>query len=124
MDIITHIPDLNLFRAECKALAENDSKFFSYNSETKTLSYNVAQIPVRYNADYTQSVCLVRLATKDEQEAFDALTTVNRIGICENKEYIFDEGGKAIYDSVYDQSPVVIDKDTTYTPPAMIGVFA
>ena len=127
MDVITYIPNLDLFRVECKALAESGNKFFSYNSETKSLSYNVAQIPVKYNADYTKSVCLVRLSTKDEQDTFNALTTVNKIGVCENKTYVFDVGGKSIYDSVYNQTPVTttIDGETfTYTPHAMIGVFA
>ena len=122
MDIITQIPNLDLFRAECQALAESGNKFFSYDGET--LTYNVSQIPVKYNADFTQSVCLVRLVTVEEQEVFDALTTANRIGVCENKEYIFDDGGEDIYNSVYDQTPVVIDDETTYTPPPMIGVFA
>jgi hypothetical protein len=122
MDIITHIHNLDLFRDECQALAEGGSKFFSYDGEA--LTYNVAQIPVVYNNDYTQSVCLVRLVTEDEQETFDALATVDRIGICENKEYIFDDGGEVIYNTVYDQSPVIIDEETTYTPPQMIGVFA
>jgi len=122
IDIITHIPDLDLFRTECQALAESGNKFFSYDGET--LTYNISQIPVVYNSDYTQSVCLVRLVTEDEQETFDALTTVERIGVCENKAYIFDDDGEAIYNSIYDQTTVIIDEDTTYTPPPMIGVFA
>ncbi len=126
MDIITHIPNLDLFRAECQALAENGNKFFSYDGES--LTYNVSQIPVVYNSDYTQSVCLVRLVTEDEQDTFNALTTVKRIGICENNQYIFDDGGEDIYNSVYDQSPIEITDEHgdihTYTPPPMIGVFA
>lgn len=122
MDIITYIPNLDLFRVECQALAESGNKFFSYDGEA--ITYNVSQIPVRYSDDGTQSVCLVRLVTAEEQEVFDALTTANRIGVCENKAYIFDDGGEIIYNSVYDQTPIVIDEDTTYTPPSIMGVFA
>jgi hypothetical protein len=122
MDIITHIPNLDLFRAECKPLAGSGNKFFSYEDEK--LTYNVSQIPVVYSSDYIRSVCLVRLVTEDEIEAFNALTTIERIGVCENNQYIFDDGGEDIYNSVYDQTPVIIDEDTTYTPPPMIGVFA
>ena len=122
MDIITYIPNLTLFRSECQALAESGNKFFSYDGET--ITYNVSQIPVIYSSDSTQSVCLVRLVTEDEQKTFNALTTVDRVGVCEDKVYIFDDGGEAIYNSVYDQTPVIIDEDTTYTPPPMIGVFA
>ena len=62
--------------------------------------------------------------TEEEIEVFDSLNTCQRIGIYEGGEdYTFDEGGKALYDSVYDQTPIEIDGET-YTPPAMIGVFA
>ena len=127
MDIITHIPDLDAFRAECLALAEDGNPFFNYNGET--ITYKVAKIPVRYNTDFTQSVCLIRLVTQEEQDQFNALDTVNRIGICENKAYIFDsEEDENIYNTVYDQTPVTItDEDGnehTHTPPQMIGVFA
>ena len=126
--MITHIPKLDLFRAECKALAEEENEFFSYNAETEEISYKVARIPVVYTDDLGSSVCLVRLITDDEIETFNALTTCDRIGTCEGNVYVFDsEAAEALYDSVYDQTPVNIEVDgetITYTPPAMIGVFA
>lgn len=123
MDIITYIPNLDLFRAECQTLAESGNKFFSYDGEK--LTYNVSQIPVVYSSDYTQSACLVRLVTEDEQETFNTLTSIERLGVCENNQYIFDsQAQEDTYNSVYDQTPVIIDEETTYTPPPMIGVFA
>ena len=122
VDIITYIPNLDLFRAECQALAEGGNKFFSYDGEA--LTYSVSQIPVVYSSDFGSSVCLIRLVTDDEQDTFDALTTVERIGICDNNVYIFDDGGEAIYDSIYDQTPVDMGDGYFYTPPPMIGVFA
>ena len=127
MDIITYIPNLDLFREECQALAESGNKFFNYNGET--LVYNVSQIPVHYNKDGIRSVCLVRLTTEDEQDTFNALTTVERLGVCENKQYTFDSQTKEdTYNDAYDQTPIEInDKDGNiyiYTPQPMIGVFA
>lgn len=123
MDIITHIPSLDLFRAECQTLAESGNKFFSYDGEI--LTYNISQIPVVYSSDFGSSVCLVRLVTDDEQETFDALETIERLGVCEDKEYIFNsDNDKAIYDSVYDQTPVDMGDGYFYKPPPMIGVFA
>ena len=143
MDILTYIPNLDLFRAECKAIAESDpletnadgelvnksQKFFSYDEETKEISYNVSRIPVHYNDDYTKSVCLVRLSTEAEQEAFGELTTRGRIGGANAGQYVFDSvESKAIYDTIYDQTPIEIviegEQNIFYTPPAMIGLFA
>lgn len=123
MDRITHIPNLDLFRVECQALAESGNKFFSYDGEK--LTYNISQIPVVYSSDLGSSVCLVRLSTEDEQEAFDSLETIEVLGVCENNEYIFNsDDDKATYDSVYDQTPVDMGDGHFYTPPPMIGVFA
>lgn len=125
MDIITYIPDLNSFRAECKSKAEAGNKFFSINDGV--ISYNVDKIPVVYNEDYSQSVCLVRLVTDDEIGEFNSLTTCERIGICENDVYNFDDGGEDIYNSVYNQTPkqfMIDGKEYIHTPPKQIGVFA
>lgn len=125
IDIITHIPDLDAFRAECKAKAEEGNKFFSIDEDV--ITYNVAKIPVVYSDDLIQSVCLVRLITDEEIEEFTSLESCDRIGVCENNEYIFETGGEVIYNAVYDQSPVIFEIDGeqhTHTPPQMIGVFA
>ena len=126
MDILTHISNLDLFRAECKSKAGEDNKYFSTDEDGNIL-YNVAKIPVVYSADLTQSVCLIRLVTDEEKDEFDTLTSCERIGICENSEYIFDDGGEDIYNAIYDQTPVTVNADgdtSTYTPPALIGLFA
>ena len=123
--MITHIPNLDLFRAECLSKAENNNKFFYTDGES--IHYNVSKIPVVYNEDRTQSVCLVRLTSKEEIDEFNSLSSCDRIGVCENKEYIFDDDGEDIYNSVYDQSPKTYTEDGTdytYTPPKLIGVFA
>ncbi len=121
IDIITYIADLNAFRAEAEDAAQNGVLGFNFD-ESGNVNYNICKIPVYYNTDGIRSICLVRLLTQDEIDVFGSLTTCERIGICENKSYIFDEGGKAIYDSVYDQSPINTSGGT-YTPPEMIGVF-
>ena len=81
IDLITYIPNVEEFRVEAQANAENN-----------------------------------------------VLDTCQRIGVCENGEYIFDEGGQEIYDSVYDRTVVQFtDTDgnvTEYTPPEMLGQFA
>ena len=122
IDIITYIHDLNLFRKEAIECARNDTKGFSFD-DGGSITYNICKIPVHYNGDGIRSLCLVRLLTQDEIGFFDSLKTCERIGVCENKTYIFDDGGKAIYDDVYDQTPINT-QDGTYTPPEMIGVFA
>ena len=122
IDIITYIPNLTLFRNEADQCAKNGVKGFSFDDNGSVL-YDVSKIPVYYNSDGFRSVCLVRFVDKDEVDVFNSLTTCEQIGVCENKSYIFDEGGKAIYDSVYDQSPINTP-DGAYVPPEMIGVFA
>jgi len=114
MDILTHIDDLNLFRAECMEKAESGNTFFTFNGDD--ISYNISKIPVRYNG--LKSVCLVRLTTDDEIEEFESLTSVENIGSHTkgDEDYTFKDGGKDKYDSVYgeDQQQVAL----------MIGVFA
>ena len=120
IDILTYIPDLTAFRLEAKQNADNNTLGFSID-EDGNISYNISKIPVHYNADELRSVCLIRLVTQDEIDVFDSLQSCERIGVCENNSYIFDDGGEAIYNDVYDQTPVIIDEDTAYTPPSMIG---
>ena len=123
IDIICYIPDLIAFRLEAKANADNGIKGFSFDDDG-SLSYSVSKIPVSYNADGVRSVCLIRLIDAQEVNIFESLTSCERIGVCENGAYSFDEGGKDIYNDVYDQTPVELDDGTFYTPPPMIGVFA
>ena len=113
---------MDIFRADCRNLAEAGSKTFTYNNGS--VGYVVDKIPVKYNANKTQSVCLIRLNSAEEEAEFNGIETVSRLGVCEGKVYIFDSAeSEALYDLVYDQSPVMIDGNE-YTPPKMIGVFA
>ena len=127
IDLITYIPNVEKFRAEAQANAENNVLGFSIDDDDN-LSYDVGKIPVFYHADGERTLSLIRLLNQDEVDVFDSIETCQRIGVCENGEYIFDEGGQEIYDSVYDRTAVEItDIDgnvTEYIPPEMLGQFA
>ena len=124
MDIIVYIPNMINFRIEAKSNAESGIMGFSID-ETGGVSYNVSKIPVVYSG--LESVCLIRV-NDDEKEVFDAMTTCFKLGECVNSEYVFDEDCEEIYDSVYDQSPIIFTDeegvDHSYIPPKMIGLFA
>ena len=123
MDIITYIPDLDAFRLEAATNASNGVKGFSFNDDG-AMSYDIAKIPVYYNSDGVRSICLIRLVTDLELKTFNSLVSCEKIGVCENKIYTFDDGGEDIYNDVYDQAPVDLGEGVMYTPPQMIGVFA
>lgn len=127
IDLITYIPNVEEFRAEAQANAENNVLGFSIDDDDN-LSYDVGKIPVFYHADGERTLSLIRLLNQDEVDVFDSIETCQRIGVCENGEYIFDEGGQEIYDSVYDRTAVEItDIDgnvTEYIPPEILGQFA
>lgn len=128
--IVAHIPDLTAFRAECKALAEQGNPFFDVDEDTGAVVYKIDKVPVVYSAEGTQSVCLVRLSSPEEIQQFNALDSVQRIGEhrAGRSTYDFDEGGEAIYDSIYDRTPVTLISpdgvEIEITPPQLIGVFA
>jgi len=120
IDIITYIPDLLAFKVEAQANAESNILGFSIDDNGE-VNYNIAKIPVFYNE--LQSICLIRLSdnkkewdSASELDVFNSMETCQRIGACENGEYIFDEGGKTIYEAVYDTTA----ENAAY----MIGVFA
>jgi hypothetical protein len=127
IDLITYIPNVEEFRAEAQANAENNVLGFSIDDEGN-LSYDVGKIPVFYHVDGKRTLSLIRLLNQDEVDVFDSLDTCQKIGVCENGEYIFDVGGQEIYDSVYDRTAVEItDTDGNvrqYTPPTILGIFA
>ena len=50
IDLITYIPNVEEFRAEAQANAENEILGFSIDDDDN-LSYNVGKIPVFYHAD-------------------------------------------------------------------------
>ena len=122
-DIICYIPDLLAFRDEASKKAKKKVAGFSLD-ESGNLQYNVSKIPVHYSG--LESICLLRLAP-EELRVFNRLETCQQIGTCENGEYVFSVGGKAIYERVYDTSTRKIEidgKEIDYTPPYMIGLFA
>ena len=105
-DIITHVPDLDIFRAEVAGsslfYAENDSVTF-----TKT------SVPVQYNGD--ESVCLIRLNDSELIE-FNSLTSIVSLGECVGGEYVFNnETDQLTYERVYG-----ISEDKPYK----LGLFA
>lgn len=113
IDVITYIPDLSVFRTEAEDNAKNKVHGFSFSDEG--INYNVNKIPVYYNPDGVRSLCLVRLITEEDVKVFDSLSSCERIGVCENNAYSFDQGGEGIYNDTYDKS---------LDDPSMIGVFA
>ena len=149
MDIITYIEDLEAFREECAAKAEQGNEFFTIEEKPKEeteedilfdelepvevskfdgyeITYNVSKIPVVYSDNYEQSVCLIRLTTPQELAEFEDLESCVAIGECVGGEYIFYDGGQEIYNEVYDQTPIEYEEDGetfTFTKPEIIGVF-
>ena len=127
IDVLMYVPNLTAFRAEATAKAEEGTEGFQIDDEGN-LSYSVGKIPVLYNPDGERTMALIRLLNQDEVDVFDSIETCQRIGVCENGEYIFDAGGQKIYDSVYDRTAIEFtDTDgnvTEYTPPEILGQFA
>ena len=127
IDLITYISNVEEFRVEAQVNAENKVLGFSIDDDNN-LSYDVGKIPVFYHPDGKRTLSLIRLLNQDEVDVFDSLDACQRIGVCENGEYIFDAGGQEIYDSVYERTAVEItDIDgnvTEYTPPEILGQFA
>lgn len=110
-DIILHIPDLEAFRAEGQSLALKRDPLFSFDDGS--LVYNIEKIPVCYNGN--ESICLVKGLNSD----IERLASVERLGICVDKKYIFDTPEcEVIYDRV--NGPL----DGEYVKPKVIGVFA
>lgn len=127
MDILTHIPDLTAFRAEALAHAGDEAspakQWFSLDDEG-TLSYSATKIPVHYSGN--ESVCLIRVA---DDSSLTHITTMNRLGVCEGGQYVFDSPeAQATYERLYDTKPRMVNDEEgnqmEYTPPYMIGVFA
>ncbi len=124
IDIITYIPDLTAFRFEAQQNAENG--VLGFNFIDGKVEYNITKIPVAYKG--LSSVCLVRLVSVDEIDVFNKMESCEKIGVCENNRYIFDDGGQDKYESVHDISDRKVkngDGETiTIKTPYMIGVFS
>ena len=130
MDIITYIPNLTAFREEALQKALNGDLGFSADDELN-ISYNAVKIPVHYAGD--ESLCLLRLTTREELAAFDSIASCVKIGKAEkvNGElrYVFDsDADQATYERVrgpleYNYKDENGETMTAYKP-YMIGGFA
>lgn len=117
IDIILYIPDLTKFRVEGDELASKRDPLFSFDDGS--LVYNVKKIPVCYSGN--ESVCLVRGLDSD----VDRLESIERLGVCIDKEYIYDSPeSEAIYDRVNGPLEVGLNDGEKMLRPKMIGVFA
>ena len=124
-DLITFVPSLSAMVAEAIAIQADEestlARYFTVDDEG--VSFNVAKVPVVRTLS-NQSLCLVRGISR---AVIDSSTTIQVIGEVVGGEYIFDEGGQVIYESIHDVDPRMIDDgeggQVEYTPPYKIGGF-
>ena len=124
-DLITYVPSLSAMIAEAIAIQDDEestlARYFTVDDEG--VSFNVAKVPVVRTTN-NQSLCLVRGISRS---VIESSTTIKVIGEVIGGEYIFDEGGQDIYESIYDTKPRMIDDgedgQIEYTPPYKIGGF-
>ena len=121
MDLITYIPDLNVFRAEA---VEVDCPLFTKDSEG-VINFLPTKIPVFY-AGNNESLCLVRINSRHK---LSGITGLIILGECKSGQYIFDDQtSKNIYERLHNTKPInrtdENGKTYTVTPAYMMGVFA
>ena len=124
-DLITFVPSLSAMAAEAIAIQDDEestlARYFTVDDEGVT--FNVAKVPVVRTTN-NQSLCLVRGISR---AVIESSTTIQVIGEVVGGEYVFDEGGQDIYESIYDVNPRMIDDGeggrVEYTPPYKIGGF-
>ena len=121
IDVITYCPDLEALRTE---LIASDSPYVDEEGR-----FNVPMTPVRYNG--SESIALLRVTDLALVEAVNGLTVLASApagGTAAFDALFTDPAATAIYDRVYDQTPVTYtDEDGTEhtsTPPRVFGVFA
>jgi hypothetical protein len=125
-DLITFVPSLSAMVTEAIAMQSDEesqlARYFTVD-ESSGVSFDVAKVPVVRTTN-NQSLCLVRGISR---AVIESSTTIQVIGEVVGGEYIFDEGGQAIYESIYDVNPRMIDDgeggQVEYTPPYKIGGF-
>jgi hypothetical protein len=126
-DLITFVPSLSAMIAEAIAIQDDEesqlARYFTIN-EDGGVSFDVAKIPVVRTTN-NQSVCRVRGISR---AVIESSSTIKVIGeVFGDNDYVFDEGGQAIYESVYDTKPRLIDDgeggQMLYIPPYKIGGF-
>jgi hypothetical protein len=124
-DLITFVPSLSAMVAEAIAIQSDEESILSryFTVDDESVSFNVAKVPVVRTTN-NQSLCLVRGISRS---VIESSTTIKVIGEVIGGEYIFDEGGQDIYESIYDTKPRMIDDgedgQIEYTPPYKIGGF-
>lgn len=125
MDLITFVPDLRAMVDEAIAIQDDEdselAQHFTINDDGG-VSFNVLKIPVQHG--HNQSVCLVRGISRS---VIESSTTIKVIGEVIGGDYVFDEGGRDIYEYVYNTKSRMIDDgeggQISYTPPYKIGGF-
>ena len=125
-DLITFVPSLSAMVAEAIAIQSDEestlARYFTVNDEGG-VSFDIAKVPV-VRTTSNQSLCLVRGISR---AVIESSTTIKVIAEVVGGEYIFDEGGQAIYESIYDTKPRMIDDgeggEYLYTPHYNMGGF-
>lgn len=126
IDVITYCPDLEALRAELVATA---SPYVSVDEETGEGRFNVPMTPIQKNGN--ESIALLRvtdLSAVQELSGLQVLASAPAGGVAAFTALFEDAAATAIYDRVYDQTPVpYVDEDgvTRYnTPGRIFGAFA
>jgi hypothetical protein len=125
-DLITFVPSLSAMVAEAIAIQDDEestlARYFTVDDEGG-VSFNVSKVPVVRTTN-NQSLCRVRGISR---AVIESSTTIQVIGEVVGGEYIFDEGGQAIYESIHDVNPRMMDDgnggEYLYTPAYKIGGF-
>ena len=121
IDVITYCPDLPALRAELQAA---DSPYVDEAGR-----FTVPMTPVRYNGN--ESIALLRvsdIALVEAVASLQVLASAPAGGTAAFDALFTDPEATAIYDRVYDQTPVThTEEDGTEhasIPPRIFGVFA
>lgn len=125
-DLITYIDDLKAFRAEIAEIIKDENhpanELLMFQDGIFTFN-NGIHTPVYYNGN--KSLCLCRTDKKDIID--NHVINMDVIGDCINGEFVFYDGGKEIYESVYDTKLKKINiggETIDYTPPYKFGVIS
>lgn len=125
MNLITYVPDLKVMKTEAITIQsdENNELAKHFTIENSEVSFNATKIPVIYSSDGS-TLCLIQ---NIDRSVIESSSSIRVIGECINGEYVFDEGGRDIYESIYDTSTRMIEVDEgvkiEYTPPYEMGGF-
>lgn len=125
-DLITYISDLQAFRLEIADIVKDEShpanELLIFHDGVFTFN-NGLHIPVHYKGN--KSLCLCR--TNKNDIIVNHVSNMQIIGECVDGDFIFYDGGKDIYESVYDTSTRQIQINgeyVDYAPPYQFGVIA